>query len=198
MRKRYIITALFLILFTAPAFAKTSFEAWVKNFKKDAIRQGISKNIVNQAMHGIKPIPRVIELDRKQPEGTMSFAQYQKRVISNARIAQGRKLYKKHKNLLDRTAQKYGVPPQYIVALWGIETSYGNNTGGFRCCAGISDIGLGWTAKQFFPQRAYKRPENPRRQAHRTKKHERLLGRGHGTKTVYALQLSCFCGRRKR
>ena len=148
--RKYIITALFLVFFTSPAFAKTFFDSWVKDFKKEAIRQGVSKNIVDQAMKGVKPIPRVIELDRKQPEGTMSFAQYQKRVINDARIAQGRKLYKKHKNLLDQTAHKYGVPPQYIVALWGIETSYGNNTGGFGVVPALATLAWDGRRSSFF------------------------------------------------
>ena len=55
----------------------------------------------------IKLGQKSIELDRKQPEGSMTFAHYQKRVINDARVAQGRRLYKKHRVLLDKTALTY-------------------------------------------------------------------------------------------
>lgn len=139
-----------LSLLPAHAHADEKFDKWVKNFKKDAISKGISKGIVEQAMVGVAPIPRIIELDRKQPEGTMTFAQYKKRVISDARVAQGRRLYKQHRDLLDKTAKKYGVPPQYIVALWGIETSYGNNTGGFKVVTALSTLAYDGRRSSFF------------------------------------------------
>lgn len=134
--------------FTAQAGDK--FDAWVVDFKKDAVRKGISDEIVNQAMAGVKPIPRIIELDRKQPEGTMTFAKYQKRVINDARVAQGRRLYKQHRVLLDATAKKYGVPAQYIVSLWGIETSYGNNTGGFGVVPALATLAYDGRRSSYF------------------------------------------------
>lgn len=143
------LVVLFSLIFIQPASAK-DFEAWLAKFKQDAARKGISKHVVDQAMQGVKPIPRVIELDRKQPEGTMTFAQYKKRVISDARISQGRKMYKKHKDLLAKTAAQYGVPAQYIVALWGIETSYGNNTGGFKVVNALATLAYDGRRSKFF------------------------------------------------
>lgn len=139
-----------LSLMPAQAHADEAFEKWVKDFKKEAVSKGISKSLVDEAMIGVKPVPRIIELDRKQPEGTMTFAKYKKRVISDARVAQGRRLYKEHRVLLDKVAQKYGVPPQYIVALWGIETSYGNNTGGFKVVTALSTLAYDGRRSSFF------------------------------------------------
>lgn len=80
----------------------------------------------------------------------MTFAQYRKRVINDARIAQGRRLYRTHHALLEKTAEQYGVPAQYIVALWGIETSYGNNTGGFGVVPALATLAYDGRRASFF------------------------------------------------
>lgn len=130
--------------------AEQSVDAWKAAFIEDAVKQGINEAVARDALSGFSPNARIIELDRKQPEGTMTFAQYKKRVISDARISQGRKLYKKHAALLEKTAEKYGVPAQYIVALWGIETSYGNNTGGFNVPHALATLAYDGRRSQFF------------------------------------------------
>lgn len=153
MKKILIIATLVSALCLAPcsaALADQKLETWVVKFKEDAVRKGISETLVDEALKDFKPIPRIIELDRKQPEGTMTFAKYKKRVINDARIAQGRRLYKKHKTLLDKTAKEYGVPAQYIVALWGIETSYGNNTGGFGVVPALATLAYDGRRSKFF------------------------------------------------
>ncbi len=71
-------------------------------------------------------------------------------MISDARVAQGRRLYKEHRELLARTSEKYGVPAQFIVALWGIETSYGNNTGGFGVVPALATLAYDGRRSKFF------------------------------------------------
>lgn len=127
-----------------------SFTNWLRVFKKEAIQKGISKKILDDAFQGVLPIKRVIELDRKQPEGQISFAQYKKNVLSEIRIKQGRELYRKHKKILDSVAEKYGVPAPYIVALWGIETSYGKNTGGFDIIPALATLAYDGRRSEFF------------------------------------------------
>ncbi len=151
---RYSILSIFcliLLLCSKVSYSnEISFDKWLSDFKKEAISKGISKKTVEAATKDIKPVPRIIELDRKQPEGSMTFARYKKRVINDARIVQGRRLYKKHKDILDKTARKYGVPAQYIVALWGIETSYGNNTGGFNVIEALATLAYDGRRSKFF------------------------------------------------
>ena len=63
-------------LSAAPAAAATDFEAWLDKLRQEARAQGISAATVDTALANVKPIPRVIELDRRQPEFTLTFAQY--------------------------------------------------------------------------------------------------------------------------
>ncbi len=150
MHKILLTTAVALLLTSGNVMASGDLNEWVAAFKRDAIRQGISERVVEDALRGFTPNSRIIELDRKQPEGTMTFAQYKKRVINDARVAQGRRLYNEHRDLLQKVSDKYGVPAQYIVALWGIETSYGNNTGGFNVPHALATLAYDGRRSSFF------------------------------------------------
>jgi membrane-bound lytic murein transglycosylase B len=147
---RIVLTCCFIVLFGAPAWAAQDFSSWLKNFRMEAESQGISQSTLNAALSGVTPISRVIELDRKQPEGTMTFAKYKDRVISQQRINTGRHLLRKHRGELEKAAAKYGVPPQVIVALWGIETSYGDNTGGFKVVDALATLAHDGRRSAFF------------------------------------------------
>ena len=128
-----------------------TFQSWVQGLKKQALSSGISESTFERAIKKIdKPIEQIIELDRKQPESTISFKQYKERVITDARVQQGRRLYKKHAKLLNKISNQYNVQPQYIVALWGIETSYGNNTGGFDVIPALATLAYDGRRSGFF------------------------------------------------
>ena len=143
----YLTVLTILIPFSVEA---SSFDQWLSGVRQEAARKGISQATINATLSGIKPIPRVIELDRKQPEGRMTFNEYYTKVINKQRIDQGRYLYKKHRTELNKAAQKYGVPANYIVALWGIETSYGDNTGGFKVIPALATLAHDGRRSQFF------------------------------------------------
>lgn len=139
------------LIFATPAIAQTqSFDAWISAFREEALAQGISAATLDQAMRGLEPIPRVIELDRRQPEGRFTFRQYHERVLSAARIERGRQLYRDHRALLDRVAADYGVQARFIVALWGIESSYGSYHGEFPVIAALATLAHDGRRASFF------------------------------------------------
>lgn len=148
-----IVLGLLLSVMAAPSVLANDmpFPQWLSGLRAEAVSKGISPALVDEALRDVSgPIPRIIELDRKQPEGTMTFAKYKERVISQARIDQGRRMYREHRAELDRAASNYGVPAQYIVALWGIETSYGNNTGGFGVVPALATLAYDGRRSEFF------------------------------------------------
>ena len=150
MKKLFLI--LFAVLFSVPAIAadQAAFEQWVAQFKSQASAQGISDYTLNQAFQGAKFLPRVIELDRKQPESKMTFDDYRERIVSAQRINQGRYEFRKHRAMLEEVGAAYGVQPQYIVALWGIETNYGSNTGGFDVIDSLATLAYEGRRQEFF------------------------------------------------
>ena len=66
------------------------FAQWREGVRSEALDLGISATIFDMAFAGIEPIPRIIELDRTQPEVTITFAQYLERVVPESRVAMGR------------------------------------------------------------------------------------------------------------
>jgi membrane-bound lytic murein transglycosylase B len=94
-----------------------------------ALQQGLSTAVVDRALDGVGYSERVIELDRRQPEFTETFAQYLGRRVTEARVEQGKRALIDNRLLLNRIAGQYGVPAHYLVAFWGLETHYGTYTG---------------------------------------------------------------------
>lgn len=144
------LTAMFVFTLPWTVFGESNFEQWVEKFKSEAIGKGISLSLVNQAFEGVAPIPRIIELDRKQPETRMTFAEYRKKIVSQQRIQRGRQMMAQHRDLLDEIGQKYGVQPRIIVALWGIETNYGQNTGGYSIVHALATLAFDGRRSQYF------------------------------------------------
>jgi membrane-bound lytic murein transglycosylase B len=121
--------AIVVALSSGPASAQQPFSVWLEGVRQEALAEGISPETLDKALDGLEPIERVIELDRRQIEGRISYREYRDRVLSKERIERGRQLMIEHRELLERVAADYGVQPRFIVALWGIETSYGAWTG---------------------------------------------------------------------
>ncbi len=145
--KRHLIRTLvasallFAALPTGVAKADANnFIVWLDQFKREANEQGLTGPAVAAALNKATFLPRVIELDRKQPEGTMTFETYLEKQLTDSRINRGQELYMQHRALLERVAKEYGVPAQYIVALWGVETNYGANTGGFDVISSLATL----------------------------------------------------------
>ncbi len=132
--KVFLYPVLFVLIFlmSSPVFAENGdFQTWLDDLRKEALEKGISVATLDTALQGLEPIERVIELDRHQPEFKLDFQTYMGKVVSDWRIQQGRKLLKEHAGLLGKVGEKYGVPPRFLVAFWGIETNFGKHLGSF-------------------------------------------------------------------
>lgn len=127
----------------AGAAGKTNpvpFAEWLDGLKTEARGRGVSDDILRRALPSAAPIKRVIELDRRQPEGTVTYKQYIDRRVSATRITRGRKLLREHGALLAEVGARYGVQPRFIVALWGLETNFGSYTGGFPVVQALATL----------------------------------------------------------
>jgi membrane-bound lytic murein transglycosylase B len=105
---------------------------------------------VAAALDGLEPIERVIELDRRQIEGRITYQEYRDRLLSKERIDRGRVLLEEHRPLLEQVAAEYGVQPRFIVALWGIETSYGTWTGSTPVIGALATLAYDGRRAAFF------------------------------------------------
>lgn len=114
---------------TATIKAPKNFEQCKIQLQEKAIAQGVSAKTAKTVMANVQFVPRVIELDRKQPEFTTTFSDYLNRRVNDARVEKGRKLIKQHHALLAEVSEKTGVPAPYLVAFWGLETNFGSYLG---------------------------------------------------------------------
>lgn len=127
-----------------------AFSAWLEALRAEASHRGIQAATLDAALRDVAVLPRVIELDRKQPELTLTFAQYLQRVIPDTRVQTGQQLLKQHQTLLHQVAKTYGVPAPVIVALWGIESDYGRRTGGFSVISALATLAYDGRRSAYF------------------------------------------------
>jgi len=124
-----------------------SFNKFLAGVRSDALRQGIREQTLNRALSGIRPNDRVIALDRKQAEGGLQWVDYRDRImVSPTRVANGKRYYAENQALLQRIAERYRVSPTIITAIWGVETNFGGNTGGFNVIEALAT--LAWEGRR--------------------------------------------------
>jgi membrane-bound lytic murein transglycosylase B len=165
MEKRLSIRALLVPLFLwwallAPAQAAeveatdgaARFASCVHSLRAQAREQGVSPAVVDEVLGQVEYQPRVIELDRGQPEFTRTFAQYYLARVSDTRIAKGREMLAANRPLLDEVYQATGVPPRYLVAFWGLETNFGSYIGKMFVPSSLATLACDARRSKFFTE----------------------------------------------
>lgn len=146
------ILMLLLLLFSPLAMAEDdpAFARWLVEFKQEARQQGISDETLEKAFAGVQPSPRVVKLDRSQPETIQTLQNYMDRRVTLYRINLGRKQYQKHRALLQKIESRFGVQGRFIAAFWGMETSYGRFSGGHYVIAALTTLAYDPRRAKFF------------------------------------------------
>jgi membrane-bound lytic murein transglycosylase B len=129
---------------------KPTFEIWLQGVAEEAKTRGIEASAVEEALNGVEPIERVLELDRHQPEFTQTFWTYLNGRVSENRIKKGRQLLAQHKQLLSRIEEKHGVQGRFLVAFWGLETNFGQFLGGFSVIDALATLAYDDRRSAFF------------------------------------------------
>ena len=107
------------------ADVQADFQTWLEGVRAEALKLGISRQVVESALTGIAPVPQILERDRAQPEFKLTFDTYLNRIVTPENVARGQQMLAKHKVVLDQVSRRYGVSPRAIIGIWGIETRYG-------------------------------------------------------------------------
>ena len=141
---------LVLCLLVTSAQAQMDFSTWLAEFSQEARARGISQATLDNTLRDIQIAPRVVELDRKQPEFVESFATYIERRVTPQRIARGQALLAEHQALFDEVENRYGVPRQTLAAFWGLETSYGSVMGSTPIPAALATLAFDGRRSAFF------------------------------------------------
>ena len=141
---------IFGFLASAAAARDQTFDAWLRDFKQEALRSNISQATLDLALADVEPIARVIELDQKQPEFTQTFWNYLDKRVTSARIERARKLLATHGDLLGRVQARFGVQPRFLVSFWALESNFGDYTGGFPVIGALATLAYDDRRGDFF------------------------------------------------
>ncbi|MDH4393092.1 MAG: lytic murein transglycosylase [Aquabacterium sp.] len=130
-----------------------TFAAWVAQFAATARAAGINDATLQAAFGTVRSLPRVVELDRAQPEFTRTVWDYLDRTVTPQRIALGQTRLAQVRTEADAAAARHGVPAEIIGAIWGMESSYGANTGNTPTIDALATLGFdgrraGWARGQ--------------------------------------------------
>jgi lytic murein transglycosylase len=127
------------------------FAPWVEKFKAKAVSQGISAKTAGAALAGTSYDTGVIRLDRGQRSFKLSFDQFYARRVSSSLIGRGKGMLSKHAALLSRIESRFGVPGPVLVAIWGLETSYGSDgSGGKSIVNSLATLAYDCRRSEFF------------------------------------------------
>ncbi len=132
------------------AAAESDFSGFLAGVRRDALAQGIRAATVDFALRRVQFLPRVIELDRKQPERTLTFGEYVAKAVSPGRRDNARQQYAENAALLARVRQRFNVQPRFIVALWGVESDFGKFMGSYAVPAALATLAYDGRRSQYF------------------------------------------------
>jgi lytic murein transglycosylase len=125
-RLAVILAALILATPAHAARCGGDFNTFIAGISADARAAGISPNVIASALGGVQQDGAVLAFDRRQRYTfNKSFEQYVSTRVGPGRINGGRAMMQRHAALLSRIEQQFGVPPQILVAIWGLETDFG-------------------------------------------------------------------------
>lgn len=111
---------------------------------------GISEATAQRVLGEVRHLERVIELDRTQPEFVRTFGDYYRARVTPSRVADGRRLLAENAALVGRLQRAYGIPGQYLIALWGLETNFGSYFGNMRTMDSLTTLACDERRSAFF------------------------------------------------
>lgn len=145
----YIFCAL-LMLAGQTATAQDDFALWKESFRKEALQAGVSEPTLNKFLPRMALLPQVIQADKKQPEFVSTFWDYIDARLTEERIQQGQMLLKRYPTWLARISDRFGVPREYVLAFWGLETNYGKIMGNINVLNALATLAYNPRRRKFF------------------------------------------------
>ncbi len=136
-----------------PSTGDPRFDAFLALARTDAATQGIRAEVFDQATAGIAPIASIAAMNLNQPEFSKPVWAYLDSAVSKRRVADAQVMLARYGDVLTRIEAQYGVPKEVLVAIWGMETDYGADSGGFPVFAALATLAYDG------PRMAYARPE---------------------------------------
>jgi membrane-bound lytic murein transglycosylase B len=130
--------------------AASSFSSFLAGIRRDAAARGIRVVTIDVALRNAQFLPRVIELDRKQPERVMTFGEYLDKVVTPQRVEGARHQLVDNRTLLEAVLRRFNVEPRFVVALWGLESNFGKITGNYSVISALATLAYDGRRSTYF------------------------------------------------
>ena len=147
--KLFLTFCVFFFAFTLNSNS-TTFESWKNDFKKIAIKRGISELTFDKAMANVKFLPKVIEYDRYQPEFYEDTNTYVSKRTSQKKLKKGLKFYNNNKNLINKIDKNFNIEKELLLSLMGIETNFGTYVGKMDILSSLATLSYDKRRSEFF------------------------------------------------
>jgi len=138
-RVSVLVLVSWLLVSSAQA-SRADFAAWLDDLRTEALESGISEAAVTASLGSVEPVGRVLELDRSQPRAPANFCEYMGKRLTKTRIERGRRMLEEHRSVLGAVGREYGVAPRFLIALWGLETNFGDYVGDYRVIDALATL----------------------------------------------------------
>ncbi|WP_425484670.1 lytic murein transglycosylase [Aureimonas mangrovi] len=145
-----------LLAGAVPALAQScgdsaqGFAPWLESFKQTARQAGIGQNTIDTALGGVTYNSEVIRLDRNQRSFRLSLDEFMERRAPASFVQRGKRIMAENAALLDRVERQYGVPREILVAIWGMETGFGANSGNMNIFRSLATLAYDCRRADFF------------------------------------------------
>tara|TARA_R110002073_G_scaffold78549_1_gene189377 strand:+ start:262 stop:1239 length:978 start_codon:yes stop_codon:yes gene_type:complete len=147
---RLLVVALILCA-TEGAYADYSSNALTQDFIRDMAREeGFDANELRELFAQVEKKDSIINAMNRPAEKVLTWGQYRKIFLRKARIESGGDFWRRNQQVLAEAESEYGVPAHVIVAIIGVETLYGGNTGSYRVIDALSTLAFDYPARAPF------------------------------------------------
>ena len=130
--------------------SNSDFNTWVIDFKKYAVKSGVSKKVADDVMSNAIFLPKVIKYDRFQPEFYEDTYTYIKKRTNKNKVKKGLALYKKEKITIDKIEKEFLIEKELLLAFMGIETNYGKYLGKMDIVSSLATLSFDKRRSEFF------------------------------------------------
>jgi len=134
----------------APCRNTGSYTQWLDAFKKDALAQGISAQVIAEASPQMTFDPAIVKRDHGQSVFQQTFIQFSDRMTGGGRIPNGLAKIKQHAALFAKIEEQYGVPAPVLVAFWGLESDFGVDFGHYKILSALATLAYDCRRPEFF------------------------------------------------
>ena len=150
MKIKFFFLIVFFVNINIVFADDSSFDEWLIQFKKAAIKEGISALTIEEVLTDVKFLPDVIKYDRYQPEFYEDTKTYVSKRTSKDKVKKGKRIYKKNKNLINIVDKEFKVEKELLLALMGIETNYGTYLGKMDIISSLATLSYDKRRSEFF------------------------------------------------